>query len=463
MTAISITGSESFRARLRRNELHRSAIMAGSWAFAVLTLVVRRVLGGAVMSSDAVFIPAISLFSFGVLFHLANILAARRGLRRGASMPDWRWHLAAVVDIAIPALSMAVLVFRSPAGAFSALSAPVILAFPLVTFLSVLRLRPLASIVTGLAGAGVHAALTVLVIVRHDIDPHLWPVAAHYSAILAITGFVAGTLAAHARAVVNEAVGEAVTALQAQTALQAIRRDLDLAREIQQGLMPAAAPSLARFDIAGMARPADQTGGDYYDWQPLPDGRLAVVLADVTGHGIGPALVMAVCRAYARASAPTAAQPGKLLQIVNTLIERDLPPGRFITMVIALVHDDGTIHLASAGHGPTLLYRAATRTVQWFGGQGLPLGVDPNESYDSADPILLQPGDVLMLLTDGFMEWSAQGSKEQFGLERLQAALAAAAHLPAREILSSVDAAVQKFARGAPQLDDTTAVAIKRL
>lgn len=463
MTTNSITGSESFRARLRRNEQRRATVMACVWALALLTFLLRRELGGAIASDNLIFYASLAVFSFGVLFHAATIIAARRGTRAGSVIPDWRWHASAAVDIAIPTVAMTLLVLHAPTGPFAALSAPAILAFPLVIFLSVLRLRPLASCVTGLAAALAHASLVVLVIVRDGLDHHLWPIAFNYSLILLVSGVVAAFLASQARAVVHEAVGEAVAALHAQTALQAIRRDLDLAREIQQGLMPAVAPSLARFDIAGMARPADQTGGDYYDWQPLPDGRLAVVLADVTGHGIGPALVMAVCRAYARASAPTAAQPGKLLQIVNTLIERDLPPGRFITMVIALVHDDGTVHLASAGHGPTLLYRAATRTVQWFGGQGLPLGVDPNESYDSADPILLQPGDVLMLLTDGFMEWSAHNSKEQFGLARLQAALADAAHLPSRDILASIDAAVQKFARGAPQLDDTTAVAIKRL
>jgi serine phosphatase RsbU (regulator of sigma subunit) len=463
VTAISITGSESFRARLRRNEQWRATIMASVWALSICTFSIRRALGGPVASVDFIFQTSLAIFSFGVLFHAATIIAARRATKAGAPIADWRWHASAVVDLLIPTAAMTLLVLRSPTGPFASLSAPVLLAFPLVIFLSILRLRPIASLMTGIAAALAHATLVVVVIVRTDLDHHYWAIAFNYSVILLVSGVVAAFLATQARAVVHEAVGEAVTALHAKSALQAIRRDLDLAREIQQGLMPGAAPALARFDIAGMARPADQTGGDYYDWQPLPDGRLAVVLADVTGHGIGPALVMAVCRAYARASAPTAAQPGKLLQIVNTLIERDLPPGRFITMVIALVHDDGTIHLASAGHGPTLLYRAATRTVQWFGGQGLPLGVDPNESYDSADPILLQPGDVLMLLTDGFMEWSALNSKEQFGLERLQAALAAAAHLPARDILSSVDGAVQKFAGGAPQLDDTTAVAIKRL
>ena len=81
-----------------------------------------------------------------------------------------------------------------------------------------------------------------------------------------------------------------------------MNHDLDIARSIQQDLLPAQSPSLENFDVAGWNEPANQTGGDYFDWQTLPDGRLAISLGDATGHGIGPALVSALCRAYARAS-----------------------------------------------------------------------------------------------------------------------------------------------------------------
>lgn len=94
-----------------------------------------------------------------------------------------------------------------------------------------------------------------------------------------------------------------------------------------------------------MNRPADLTGGDYYDWQAMPDGKLAVALADVTGHGIGPALVMAVCRASARAAAPILPDPPALLQRLNDLLNDDLPDDRFITLVLALLDESGAAQL----------------------------------------------------------------------------------------------------------------------
>ncbi|MGH7178507.1 MAG: PP2C family protein-serine/threonine phosphatase [Tepidisphaeraceae bacterium] len=252
--------------------------------------------------------------------------------------------------------------------------------------------------------------------------------------------------------------------LVARTQLSMLERDLDLARDIQAGLMPTAAPDIDGYDIAGMARPAQQTGGDYYDWQQMPDGRLVVALADVTGHGIGPALVMAICRAYARSATSAIADPATLLARVNNLIFPDLASARrFITMAIAVLSPDGGIALVSAGHGPTLHYQSALGTVRWFGGTGLPLGIDPEAEYGPQDAFQLERGDVFVLLTDGFMEWARERDAEQFGTDRLCESLAKVADQAAAEIITSLDAAVQAFAEGALQLDDATAVVIKRM
>src|SRR5262249_10363402 len=145
--------------------------------------------------------------------------------------------------------------------------------------------------------------------------------------------------------------------------LDKIERDLDLARQIQHGLLPRAAPDTPGFEIEGWNKPADQTGGDYFDWMALPDGGTLITLADVTGHGIGPALIVSVCRAYMRAAA--AAHSGVALEAalsrVNDLLEVDMPPGRFVTAAVGvLVPDENEMSLVSAGQAPLFFYHAAT-------------------------------------------------------------------------------------------------------
>jgi serine phosphatase RsbU (regulator of sigma subunit) len=265
-----------------------------------------------------------------------------------------------------------------------------------------------------------------------------------------------------ARRYVIEAVEEATEAERAALAVAAFDRDLRVAHDIQMGLLPSERPAIAGYDVAGMARPAAQAGGDYYDWQPLPDGRLVVAIADVTGHGIGPALVMAVCRAYSRASAPTTDGPQALMERLNDLIYEDVKGARFITMVLAVISASGDVEMVSAGHGPTLLYRAASNDVERFDGDGLPLGVVANESYGPRRDVRLERGDVLLMLTDGFFEYFRAGDDQQYGTERLASALRANAAGSPAQIIAAIDKSVTDFANGAPQNDDMTAVAIKR-
>ena len=243
--------------------------------------------------------------------------------------------------------------------------------------------------------------------------------------------------------------------------LAALERDLEVAKQIQTGLLPAGPPRFAGFDIAGMNKPADQTGGDYYDWQELPNGRLLAVIADVTGHGIGPALVMAVCRAYARASAPMDVSPASLMARLNALLHADVIGGRFITLAMAVLEPGGQVELVSAGHGPTMLFRSADRTVAEFGGDGLPLAIIADESYGPAQRFAMQRGDVLVMLTDGVTEWQSSAGVE-FGSDRVAALLAEIASESAEQIVERIHRGVLAHAAGTKQLDDVTIVVIKR-
>lgn len=463
MSQPSVTSRDTFLQKVMASEEARCVLMGVFFALLICTVIVRRALHGAVMSSNAVFFPTLLVLLIGVAGQVFIWRELRRFKRSGTRPDEWRFWASAMFDVAIPIAGLAILHFNSPRGELAALSAPVLLVIPIVILLSVLRLKPAIPLATGVVAGLAHGALALHAMSDGEVPPHHGPVVFTYGFGLLITGVAGALVARRVKAYVVETLEEGLAAERAKAALATVERDLSVARDIQRGLIPAAAPPMPGFEIAGMNRPADQTGGDYYDWQPLPDGRLAVVLADVTGHGIGPALVMAVCRAYSRASAPGAPTPAALLEKLNSLIHEDLQGARFITMALALIAPDGRVELASAGHGPTLLYHASTGKVDWFGGDGLPLGVMPDERYTEQRTFTLAPGDVLVLQTDGFIEWARASDNKQFGLERMQESLARAAGGTAGSIIESIDREVIGFSEGSPQGDDMTAVVIKRL
>jgi serine phosphatase RsbU (regulator of sigma subunit) len=242
-----------------------------------------------------------------------------------------------------------------------------------------------------------------------------------------------------------------------------IERDLDLAREIQRGLLPKDEPRAPGFEIAGWNQAADKTGGDYFDWLELPDGRTIVTLADVTGHGIGPALIVAVCRAYMRASASTGSVDlSGALSRVNDLLHADIPEGKFVTAVVGLIDpEQSKMSLVSAGQAPILFYEAKTQTVHNWDADDLPLGIMSGIGFDEAREVEFGSGDALVLTTDGFFEW-ANRTGEQFGTERLVEFLRAKHELEPQAFIDQLHQAVLDHAGGTVQGDDLTAVVIKK-
>lgn len=241
-----------------------------------------------------------------------------------------------------------------------------------------------------------------------------------------------------------------------------VDRDLSIARDIQQSLLPQSVPNISGYDITGWNCPADETGGDYFDWQHLPDNKLLVSLADVTGHGIGPALVTAVCRAYARASLAEDNNLVHVLGRINHFLHEDLPSGRFVTFVVGLLDgEQHEIELLSAGHGPLFIYSAATARVESLNAHALPLAVMDEVVFEAGNRIPLEPGDVVLLVTDGFFEWQ-DASGEQFGLDRLVRCFATHAKESASSIIAHLYRQVQEFTAGSVQSDDLTALVVKR-
>jgi serine phosphatase RsbU (regulator of sigma subunit) len=460
MNTQSLTSSESFASRAQRSEANRVVIwLAVLVGMLVLTLT-RRWLGGVVMGDSRLFVPYSGVLGVAIVCQIILLATLRRANRAGRLLPPWVWRGSAMFDLAVAAGLLTLAQLLSPRGAVTALSAPPLLLMPLVILLSVMRLRPEFTLHTGLTGAAVHLVLAARAIAVTDAP--FDPVYVAYGIILALTGVAGWLVAREVKKHVREAADEAAAHEHSNRQLFGMQKDLAVAREIQLGLLPRRPPALPGFEITGMNRPADQTGGDYYDWQQLPDGRLAVILADVSGHGIGPALVMAVCRAYARSTAPTAPDPAALLSRLNDLLHDDLPADRFITFVVAVLDAAGGARLVSAGHGPTLLYRAASGDVTQFGGDGVPLGVIPGEEYGPTNDLTLDEGDVLVMLTDGYFEWARLSDGEAFGIQRLHDTLRATAHADASTILRIFDETVRRFCDGSPQSDDMTAIVIKR-
>lgn len=391
------------------------------------------------------------------------LTAVKRALESGQDIPPVIWAFNLLLEIVAPALGIAY--FSSPRlGEYRAIGTPWVLAFFPLILLSVLRLNPRVSRILGAAAAAGYLIAAYAVGWRpslHNLSEHTvaQTAVAFYAVILLATGFIAALVSSEITKHVRAALHEAETT----RLLKQVEHDLEIARSIQQSLLPRIRPTIDGMEISGWNLPADATGGDYFDWKRMRDGRLVVTLADVTGHGIGPALLASVCRAYARSSFDTHDNLVTALEHVNRFFGEDLSGGLFATFVAAVCSPDkGRVELLSAGHGPLFIYSSARDSFDELVAQAIPLGLLPE--LNSAEPVVLhmETGDMVVLATDGFFEWeNAEG--EQFGIARLTQAVRNARHLPSEQIIAELYSAVKTFANGTKQMDDLTAVVIKRV
>jgi len=244
---------------------------------------------------------------------------------------------------------------------------------------------------------------------------------------------------------------------------QKLRRDLSIARDIQQSLLPKENPRVEGFDVAGWNKPADETGGDCYDFFDLPGGRLGLLLADATGHGIGPALVVSECRACLRSLAATTDDLGAVMSRTNELLYEDLGGGRFVTLFFGVLDArKGRIDYLSAGHGPLMVYRRSDGSCCTLPATTVPLGIMAGIDATAAEPVTLGPGDMFIVVTDGFFEW-ADAEGEQCGVERLFDVVRRNPGASAADLIRLMHEAVTEFGRGTAQADDLTAIIIRRL
>ncbi|HXN17256.1 MAG TPA: PP2C family protein-serine/threonine phosphatase [Candidatus Binatus sp.] len=389
--------------------------------------------------------------------------AIDRAIRAGRPLPATTWIASIFLETSLPALVIAFLSGNSIEPAYKPLANPAVLVFFIFIILSTLHLNPAASQLSGIVAAASYLAAALYLGWRPTFSTAESVMAPNktvtvYAITLVVAGFVAGAVAREIRKQVEAALQEAETKHQ----MERLEHDLDVARSIQQSLLPTSMPVVEGFEIAAWNQPADQTGGDYFDWQPVSDGKVLVALADVTGHGIGPALLAAVCRAYARASFSGENGLFAAMEKVNALLATDLKEGRFVTFVAAIcTPGNPCVELLSAGHAPLFLYLLKHDCFEKMDAQGLPLGI--SASFDSDPPLSLdlQHGDLVVLATDGFFEW-ANAQSEQFGATRMEQKIRASREKPPSEIISDLYRSVVEFSGGTKQQDDLTAIVIKR-
>lgn len=238
-----------------------------------------------------------------------------------------------------------------------------------------------------------------------------------------------------------------------------LSRELQLARTIQAQMFPEQGLSVGELHVVGMSKPCDETGGDYYTFGVRGDGAVGLI-GDVTGHGLGAALFTTMAHALIQQQIHAGAPLDQAFLVCNEGLMH-AQNGRFMTAAAVAMAGDGTFSYVSAGHNPLLWMRQGE--ARWLDSGTVPLGIMSIPLVPLATPGRLEPGDLLVLYTDGFTE-APNGAREEFGEARLEAVVRRAWQegLAPEQVMERVDAAVEAWTGGAPRQDDLTMVVFAR-
>ncbi|MEM9109650.1 MAG: PP2C family protein-serine/threonine phosphatase [Planctomycetota bacterium] len=404
---------------------------------------------------------AVPITISSIIFYEAATLFWLSKLRdKLAPLPRLWVYTNAAIECAVPTIVAMTIGMTSKFTIEQAALGPASHLYAIFIVLSVLHIRMQVSLVSGAVSAVGLGTLVILAGSEPGLSSEYQSVLpksleVFSAALILCTGAAAGLVAMRVRLYLETATQEAKARVRAE-------QDLRAGALIQQSLMPSEPPVIAGYEVVGWNRPADETGGDYFDWVPLEDGRFAICIADVTGHGLGPAMITCFCRAYARTALRVDNRLTNAVNRLNAELAHDLGPGRFVTFASVLVKPDSDeVISVSAGHGPMLVYRAQDASIESHDADDLPLGIV--ETLDEIDPVThsLHNGDLVLLITDGFFEWSNQQG-EQFGTRRLKESISRHGGKKAKEVIRGLLADVERFVQGTPQPDDLTAVVIRR-
>ena len=256
-----------------------------------------------------------------------------------------------------------------------------------------------------------------------------------------------------------------VTVIKDVTELQKFQEQqfqMSLARAVQQQFYRIPPPTIEGFDMAGAAFPADEIGGDYFDFIQLPNQCLGIAIGDVSGHGASAALLMVELRAYLRAYAQQTSDVGEILSLLNNKLASDLESGCYATLICCrLEPESGTLVYANAGHTPGFILDSGGAIKSTLESTDVPLGLFREHQFRCGNPIRLQAGDILALLTDGVTDAERLG-QGMFGFESALGCIHANRLESAKDIVDRLVRAVNDYSDGLPQVDDVTAVICKK-
>jgi hypothetical protein len=245
-----------------------------------------------------------------------------------------------------------------------------------------------------------------------------------------------------------------------------VERERNVAREIHDALINKHPPRLSDFEVEHLFKPGFEIGGDHFEYFRIDDEHLGVILLDTNVRGIPAALVIASARSYVRAAAPGNLSPAAVLKQVNRHLAGELPPGRHVTAVYAVIDTaQGKATMASAGHLPVLVFRQASGKIAKINPAGIAMGLDVGPVFDrelQEGDVPLGPGDRLVLYTDGALR-IANENGEEFGEQRFYAAVAREAPKNSQAFVNFVGSAIDQFHLTTPQNDDVTISTVKRL
>lgn len=248
--------------------------------------------------------------------------------------------------------------------------------------------------------------------------------------------------------------------VEARLERERLERELALASEIQQRFQPTAPPHVEGYELQGISFPCYEIGGDYYDFIEREDGRLVIALGDVSGKGTAAALLMSSLHAAVHAQSASHDSLSATISAVNRYLADNIPANRFVTLFYAELDPvTGALSFLNAGHNPPLIVHSAG-TVEQLASGGLPLGIKPDAEYREGRT-QLQPGDVLVIYSDGVTE-AVSPTGEEFGATRLYEVVARNVNASAAGIRDRIESSLTKFAQGTSAADDITLVIVKR-
>jgi serine phosphatase RsbU (regulator of sigma subunit)/anti-sigma regulatory factor (Ser/Thr protein kinase) len=264
---------------------------------------------------------------------------------------------------------------------------------------------------------------------------------------------------------INEMAAALESAQAERIEKERLAHEMELAREIQRSLLPGETVNAGDYTIAGAQEAAAEVGGDYYDVFQFGDGRVGVVVADVSGKGLAGCMVTSMIAVLIRTMRPYFNSPSQLLVRLDESLRGMLQPGTFVTMFYGILDTgDGSLTFASAAQNPLLHFKAGGASAEWHRTRGIPVGMAPGDALSSSlddQTLTLSPGDVVLVFTDGYNE-AVNDTQEEYGFDRVAEAVRLLAADGGNVVVEGLGAAVSSWEGGRAAEDDKTALVVER-